>query len=192
MKSIVIFLVVVTLALLAAPALAQKLDLRNLNTEQLAELAVQAERMRSPQGQAERLSASVRRETEAWANLGANIGTAVVSAAREVGIAANEFSQTSLGRVVTFVVVYKIMGRDALGVIVGVTVLLFGMCMCIIMTRSHRWGRVEWEYQPMLWGLCNRRVVKSLVVDSDVAWARNIATGVMLVATAATGLNCIF
>ena len=47
---------------------------------------------------------------------------ALIGAAREVGMAANEFASTDLGKVVTFVVVYKIIGESLVGVGFGLIV----------------------------------------------------------------------
>ena len=169
-----------------------QLSTNGLTKEQIAELSAQAAKMRSPEGQAVGISAAVRNETAAWANLGTNIGSAMVSAAKEVGVAANEFSQTGLGKIVTGIVVYKVMGRDILGVIVGSAVLLFGFSMVTWLLLTKRFGEVKYEYHPVLWGAFNRRTITEYKISDDTSGGKFLFGGFVLVMTLIVGLNCIF
>lgn len=178
----------VLLFLLPIVALGQTIDARGLTKEQQAELTAQAAKMKSPEG----ISAAARKEVGAWADLGTNIGTAMVSAAKEVGVAANEFSQTGLGRIVTGIVVYKIMGRDILGVAVGSFVILFGFTIATWLLFTRRFGEVKYEYKPMLWGLWQRRVITEYKIDNDNTVGKFIFGGAVLGISLVVGLNCIF
>lgn len=184
--------VVLASFVLATSAVAQQLDTRGLTQAQVAELTAQAAKMRAPEAQAQSISAAVRNETAAWADLGANIGTAMVSAAREVGVAANEFSQTGLGKIVTGIVVYKVMGRDILGVIIGSAILLFGFGLVIWIMLTNKFGECKFEYQPVLWGLWQRRVLAEYSIDDDNANAKLICGLFVMIFTLAVGLACIF
>lgn len=179
------------LVLLFLPVLAfgQNLDLRGLNERQIAELQAQVTKMKSP----ENISATMRQEATAWAELGANIGTAMVSAAKELGIAANEFSQTGLGKIVTVIVVYKVLGREILGVIVGSAILLVGGIFTIMIFRSTKFNtQVQYQYVPVLWGMFNRRRVVKLETDGDYTVGRCLFTAVTGAITLIVGFNCIF
>lgn len=189
MKKSVLMLILVVMSGLAS---GQSLDLRGLTKEQVAELGARAVEMKSPVGQAEGISSAVRKETEAWASLGANIGTAMVSAAREVGVAANEFSQTGLGKVVTGIVVYKVMGRDILKVVFGSIVLLFGLGGAVWVLRTKLFGEVKYEYRPMLWGLWQRQVVTEYKISNDAAFEKTVLSVILIVISLLVGLNCIF
>ena len=137
-------------------------------------------------------SASIRTEATEWAAIGANIGNAMVSAAREIGVAANDFSQTSLGKITTIIIAYKIIGRDILGVIVGTAILvclsglgiwvIFGPCL----------GNREYETRPVLWGMCTIRTIKQISF-SDEARVTKVTCGIILILiSVAVGLNTIF
>ena len=120
------------------------------------------------------------------------MGKAMVGAAREVGVAANEFGQTSLGKVVVGIVTYKVVGRDILGVIFGSVILVFGYGLALWLFITKRWSDVQYEYEPVLWGMYKRqRVIKSHT-DNDVVTTKVLAGGVLLLLTTVVGLNTIF
>ncbi len=58
-----------------------------------------------------------------WAELGARVGVGIAAAAKELGIAAAEFSQTPIGKVVVAVLVFKVIGKTVILVVVGLTLL---------------------------------------------------------------------
>lgn len=77
------------------------------------------------------ISEKVRDEVQAWTDLGQNIGRATVGAAKEVGMAANEFSQTPLGIVTTSIVVYKLTeARIIFGSLVPSVLSFLGFSAC--------------------------------------------------------------
>ena len=164
-------------------------DVSKLTAEQKAQINKQvAELANEPTN----ISANVRKEAEAWSELGANMGKAMVGAAREVGVAANEFGQTSLGKVVVGIVTYKVVGRDILGVIFGSVILVFGYGLALWLFITKRWSDVQYEYEPVLWGMYKRqRVIKSHT-DNDVVTTKVLAGGVLLLLTTVVGLNTIF
>lgn len=164
-------------------------DVSKLTSEQVAQINKQVADMQS---QPTNISANVRKEAEAWSELGANMGKAMVGAAREVGVAANEFGQTSLGKVVVGIVTYKVVGRDILGVIFGSVILVFGYGLALWLFITKRWSDVQYEYEPVLWGMYKRqRVIKSHT-DNDVVTTKVLAGGVLLLLTTVVGLNTIF
>lgn len=138
------------------------------------------------------VSATVRKEAEAWGELGSNMGKAMVSAAREVGVASNEFASTSLGKIVVTIVTYKIVGRDILGVMFGAMTLMFGWSVALWLVLTHRFANVKYEYEPMFKGLFKRRRIVSIDQHSDTVTARFISAGLVLVLSSITGFNLIF
>ena len=138
------------------------------------------------------ISANVRKEAEAWGDLGANMGKAMVGAAREVGVAANEFSQTSLGKVVVFIVGYKIIGHDVLGVLFGSLILVFGYALAIWILVTRRWSTVKYEYEPVLWGLYKKARVVESSTDSDTVASKFFVCCVVLTLSTVIGLYTIF
>lgn len=166
------------------------IDTSKLSKAQIAELAAKAEEMGATTPV--NVSATVRQEAEAWGTLGANMGKAMVGAAREVGVASNEFASTSLGKVVVGIVAYKVVGKDILGVIFGSMILVIGYSLAIWLFTTRRWSDVSYEYEPVLWGMYKRqRVVKSHT-DSDVVTGKIISGLVLLAVTTVVGLNTIF
>ena len=164
-------------------------DLSKLTPEQRAAITQQVNEMG---GSPTNISATVRKEAEAWGELGANMGKAMVGAAKEVGVAANEFSQTSLGKIVVFMVAYKIVGQDALGVIFGTLVLVFGYSLALWVFTTKRWSDVTYEYEPVLWGAFKKARITKIETSTDVVTGKIITGCGLLALTTVVGLNTIF
>ena len=164
-------------------------DLSKLTPEQRAQITQQVKELSS---EPTNVSATIRQEAEAWGELGANMGKAMVGAAKEVGVAANEFSQTPLGKVVVFITAYKIIGQDLLGLIFGTFVLLFGYSCAIWIWATRRWSDVTYEYEPILWGLMKKARVVKCETDRDTTCWKTIWAVVLLVLSSIVGLNLIF
>jgi hypothetical protein len=180
---------IIALALCVITAQASTLDTSKLTPEQVATLTKQAQEMAS---QPVNVSVTVRKEAEAWGELGANMGKAMVGAAKEVGVAANEFSQTPLGQVVVFMAAYKIIGQDMLSVIIGLSILIFGYSVALWVAMSKRWSDVKYEYDTIFWGIWKRKRLISINTDSDTVVAKVLAAGTLLFASSVVGLNIIF
>ena len=188
MKKIVAILAL-SIASTAFSATQSSVDVSKLTPEQIAQINKQVADM---QAQPANISANVRQEAEAWGQLGSNMGKAMVGAAREIGVAANEFGQTSLGKVVVGIVTYKVVGRDILGVIFGSLILVFGYGLALWLFTTKRWSDVQYEYEPVFWGMYKRqRVIKSHT-DTDVVTTKVLAGGALLLLTTVVGLNTIF
>lgn len=182
--------IVFVFSLLIGMSAFASIDTSGLSKEQAAQLAAQAEEMRSTVVVSK--SESIRKEAEAWGELGTNIGKAMVGAAAEVGVAAAEFSETPLGKVVTFVAVYKIVGADIIGIIVGLLVISIGLSFGIWMIRSRQWHSATYENRPVLWGLYNKRSIVTIEVDSDTVGAQFLIGSLAIIAGLLVGLACIF
>lgn len=132
MKRIVIAL----LALLAAPTVAfaqQSVNVDGLNAQQVAEIQAQieAKKTETPEGQ---VRASIERANE-WVDIGEGIGAGVAAAARETGQVVNEFAVTPVGKMTTFVILWKVIGKDLLGVIVGSIVMVAFTTIWLVYTN---------------------------------------------------------
>lgn len=170
------------------------LSMDGLTEQQKAELSLQAAKMKT--AHEENISTTVRKEAEAWGEMGTNMGRAVVGAAKELGIAANEFAQTPLGKVTVGVVVYKVIGEDVLSVAIGSFVLFVGVWLGIwLMTRWRLGCVVKYDYKPFLFGLWQRKVV--LEIDDtrgDIAEVaiRVIFGAACIILSVIVGLTTIF
>lgn len=165
------------------------IDVSKLTAEQRATITQQVNEMG---GSPTNISATVRKEAEAWGELGANMGKAMVGAAKEVGVAANEFSQTSLGKIVVFMVAYKIVGQDALGVIYGTLVLVFGYSLALWVFITKRWSYITYEYEPILWGAFKKARITKIETSNDVITGKFFAGCGLLILTTVVGLKTIF
>lgn len=136
---------------------------------------------------------------EKAARFGQIIGSGIGAAARELGIAVNEFSQTTPGRVAMLILVWKYMGDAILGVMVGIPVLVLGMWVGWKMVhrgRQRNYTR-EYVYVPVLWGLFNRRKLVKEVYNRNSEssesddWMQTIGYLCMIMSVV-VGLNIVF
>lgn len=188
MKKILAILAL-SLATSVMAATENTVDVSKLTPQQVAQINQQVAEMQS---QPVNVSASVRKEAEAWGELGSNMGRAMVGAAREVGVAANDFSQTSLGKIVVALVAYKLVGKELLGVVIGSGILALGYAVAIWLLTTRRWSKVVFEYEPVLWGMFKRRRVVSSDTESDVVATRVVSAGILIALTTLVGINLIF
>lgn len=181
------FLIGAVLSVAAVFASAQTIDTSRLTKEQVAQLQAQAAEMQSNPGQT---AVIVRQEAEAWADLGGKVGMAMVSAAKEVGMAANEFASTELGTVVTAIVVYKIIGTEIMSLFGGFVILLVGVPVSLwVLMKKSTWAyEIDYEYQKYLGGFWNRRVIKHMSMSDEGSAFRWIIGVGGLVITLATGI----
>lgn len=165
------------------------IDVSNLSSEQIEQINKQISEMKP---ESSNVSAKVRKEAEAWGDLGTNMGKAMVSAAREVGIASNEFASTNLGKIVVAVITYKIVGKDILGIAVGSLILLLGYSLAIWCLTTRRWSEVKYENVPVLWGLFTRAKIVSSTTAEDIVVGKLIGGGGLIILTSVVGLSTIF
>ncbi len=186
-KIFVLFAFLFSLNVFAANS--NTIDLSKLTPEQVAQINKQVAEMASTPTN---VSATVRKEAEAWGELGSNMGKAMVGAAKEVGVAANEFSQTSLGKIVVFLAAYKIVGQDVLGVFFGTLILVFGYSLAMWVFTTKRWSKVSYEYEPVLWGMYKKARIVSITTENETVTTKAIVGGGLLVLSTLIGLNTIF
>lgn len=170
----------------------QNLDTSGLSRDEISALAAQAKEMKDKKESPSNVSSTVRKEAEAWGELGANMGKAIVGGAKEVGVAANDFATTPLGKVTVGVVVYKLIGKDIIGVIIGCIILFVGTAFGYKLFKSNSYPS-KFEYQPRLWGLYHKKVA---LAHSEYSHDRSTFHGfvgmVIMAVSAAAGLTCIF
>lgn len=187
------FLVAVSLMLCAAahagsatPGSGTFVDVSKITPEQAAQIQKQVDELQS---KPTNVSANVRKETEAWGELGANMGKALIGAAKEVGVAANDFAGTSLGKITVGIVAYKIIGRDILKISSGLATLIVGTWLAILAHRRWAWD-FKYEVKPTLWGAFNRRYVLERKAHDDTGGVLILST-LFLVLVWVVGLNII-
>lgn len=184
-------LMALALALAATVSQAQ-IDTSNLTQAQIQELQAKASEMSG--SKAAQVSKEVRTELGAWGqmgtDLGVGLGRAIVSAAKEVGVAANEFAGTPLGKVATVVVVYKLIGQDILSILVGLPLLIVGVYYGIRIMRMPE--KVEYDYidRTYFWGAftLRRKYVKEIRYANDLS--AQFITGTIMILGAIV-ISCV-
>lgn len=146
------------------------------------------------QEQPSNLSEKARKELSAWGELGQGMGVALVSAAKEVGVAANDFASTPLGKITVALVVYKMIGRDLTKFLVGTMILVVGWSFGLNLSlKNRRTGPAQYEYRPFLFGAWNRKVVvEEKFMSAGDREGYVIAGIIVLAASTIIGLIVIF
>lgn len=73
---------------------------------------------------------------ERWVKIGSNIGQGLAGAAKEMGVAVNDFANTPVGRMTTYLIVWHIVGGTLMHFIGGLLVWIVGFA-AIRMIISH-------------------------------------------------------
>jgi hypothetical protein len=102
------YLIPAFVLLIATPAFGQ-VSTSGLSEVQKAEIEMQAAKMREDNENSPQRALETAKE---WSELGTGVGTALVSVSKELGMAADEFSQTSVGKITVAVIVWKVMGAE--------------------------------------------------------------------------------
>ncbi len=131
--------------------------------------------------------------------LGRVIGSGLVATARELGVAANDFARTDLGKTVMYILIWKYLGQDILGIAVGVP---FIIAFCwfgwrLVRRASLERVTVEYTHVPVLFGLFSiKRVTKNELVKkdrlTDSEQVQQLAGYVLMAIGIVVGMNTIF
>jgi len=183
----------------AAPAFAtnpeniSNIDVSKLTSEQKVQLLSQVTDLQKQANSTTNISATVRNEASAWGDLGANMGRAAVSAAKEIGVAANDFVQTPLGKITMGIVIYKVMGGAIVHLVVGVSLLILFLSVAIyLLIFKNKYGQVEFEYVDGPFNAWKRKRLKSFRVDSDLVLWNYTAAALMTIGGLIVSLTTIF
>jgi len=117
-----IFLIVIVTGLWVGKAHAitndRYLDADGLTDVQKAELATSIAKLKE-KSKNQITEAPTVQKVNQWVELGANLGKGLASTAKELGVAANDFVKTPVGKVTAFIIIYKFVGRDIVHFVVG-------------------------------------------------------------------------
>lgn len=80
-----------------------------------------------------------------WVGIGKEVGVAVNEGLQAVSANAAEFAQTDIGKLTITVIVWKVVGREILGVMIGVPLLLLVFFIFWRCWRSIFWGKLIFE-----------------------------------------------
>ena len=122
---------------------AVQIDTSGLTESQKAELVQRAEAMKvTPTATVDKI--------DEWVNLGERIGKMFGGAAKEIGVAANEFVATPVGKWTMALIIYKVAGTDLLK-IVGAFTLLFATWAAARKLRLAAGETVEYDLAKPNW-----------------------------------------
>ena len=111
------------------------------------------------------------------------VASAVGIAAKELGIAANDFLDSPAGYVLAAVLLFNYGGSLIAGILFGLPITLLSMIFLYRFYRQYRTGEAEYAYIPVLWGLFNvRRIVKykrECFDEGDCFYTLAIGAGVL-------------
>lgn len=169
-----------------------KVDISGLSEEDKQKIAAQIEASKKVEKTPENISTTARKEAQAWGELGANMGKALVGGAKEIGMAANDFASTPLGKVTVAIVTYKLIGRDIIKFFIGTAILIVGYTVGIKLLFKFKHA-TNFEYHPRLWGLYNKKVVtKYETIEADERIGLTLLSVASLVLSSLVGLKIIF
>jgi len=174
--------------MMCSSVFAQTLDMSKLTAAQQAELAAKVEQMSTPVN----TSVKVREEVSAWAEMGANLGKAIVAGAKEIGVAADDFSKTTPGKIVIAITVYKIIGQDIIQLVIGSLVFLIPFSIFLFVLTAKEFRNQVYEKQQVLWGLWTRNVLVSYEQHQRFGDDTQIISAVIAILAGAISLLIIF
>lgn len=119
---------------LSTASAAVQINTDGLTESQKADLVKQAEAMKAQSLPGTALADT----TEKWLNIGERFGKMIGSAAREVGVAANEFLNTPVGKLTAAVIVYQYIGSSIIHIFAGVLILIMGASIITYLGRHRR------------------------------------------------------
>ena len=97
----------------------------SLTTTQQAEILRQVGEMKNTTAVSTIANADPEK-VDQWVNIGSNIGKGLAGAAKELGVQINEFSDTKVGQLTVFLIVWHIMGNMIVHFVGGILVWIIG------------------------------------------------------------------
>lgn len=120
-------------------------------------------------------------DVERWAKLGENIGKSLGAAAKEVGVAVNDFAKTPVGILTTVLIVWHFMGATLMKLIIGAAVMLVLIPLWFYIFRRYALKMEVTSMAPEK-GWLSKTVTKYDADDGRV-WSMLIGLAVMLFVT---------
>lgn len=147
-----------------------------LSDTQRAALEVYAAQLRQETAKNNTPSA---KSVEEWVEVGSNIGKGLAGAAKEVGVAVNDFVKTPVGQITAAVILWKFIGSAIVHLIGGLVVLLSGWAFMAYINR--RLSPLLVSYDPDktdVFGRSRRLKIEREKIDSDYAVGSYVWMGV--------------
>jgi hypothetical protein len=117
----------VAASLLFVPAMASaqattapaKVDTAGLSDAQIAEVAATAERLKAETPEDLRNARETVERMNQYVEIGKGLGSGIGAAAKELGVAVNDFAKTPVGKITMALIVFKVAGGQIIGILGG-------------------------------------------------------------------------
>ncbi len=117
-----------------------------------------------------------------WVDIGTKIGQAFGGAAKEVGVAVNDFVKTPVGQWTMAIIVWKFIGGAMVHVLGSIVVLIAGFGMMLYIMRRQFPTVYTYNYEKMSWlGRPQITSVKTSSMNSDQATGYIIVSFIIIV-----------
>lgn len=128
MKFLMVFLAA-TFLFAYDPAMANGLDVQGLTEKQQAEIALKIAKMKS--GPETHIQDALE-----YAQLGKKIGIALVEVAKELGKSVDDVLASTTGKIIVFLIVWKVAGQDLLGILAGTVWFLIMIPLWVVLLKK--------------------------------------------------------
>ena len=128
-------------------------------------------------------------KVEKWVKIGSQVGQGLAGAAKEVGIAVNDFAKTPVGQLTMVLIVWHIIGGVLVHIFGGILIMVIGLWFIHFMFKRAYPDRVTYskEHKNIFGNFAIESVQRTPVQDDNAAgWL--FAAGIVIVA----GLITIF
>ena len=126
---------------------------------------------------------------EKWVKIGSNIGQGLAGAAKEVGVAVNDFSQTPVGQLTMLLIVWHMIGAQLIHVFGGIMIWIVGIAIIRHMVARAYPSKITYSKEVKnIFGNYVIEKVEPMEIDGGSAAGWLCAYGIVLIA----GLIAIF
>jgi hypothetical protein len=128
-------------------------------------------------------------KVEKWVKIGSNIGQGLAGAAKEVGVAVNDFSQTPVGQLTMLLIVWHMIGAQLIHVFGGIMIWIVGIAIIRHMVARTYPSKITYSKEVKnVFGNYAVEKVEPMAIDDSNAAGWLFAYGIVLIA----GLIAIF
>jgi hypothetical protein len=159
---------------------AESVSLDGLTVEQAAQIRAIAAQKNT--------AVVIREETEAWVKIGQNVGSAMLGAAREIGVAAVDFAKTPLGTMVCVLIVIKMFGTFIFATLAGAVIFSFGV-LALWYGQKRIITKPIYKQVPVLWGFWS---ISKIEKYEDARLTENMAGFICTLPVIAMVVGAIF
>lgn len=101
-------------------------------------------------------------DVSAWGAVAKDVAHAVGIAAKELGVATNDFLNSPAGLLVAFLIIFKVMGSYLAYVFISIPFSLVLIWVWVKLNKTMTIKKIDYDYKPALFGLFQRKVITSV------------------------------